>query len=685
MNDSEADISAIEGEISSYFRLVEQIVFANDASEVESYLADVFELGRSLLHKKMLSLNEVIGLHHKAITLLSRTYPDTTLAAVAERLMCPLLEIVVAYGMSRYGLAFSEYEYDLAATERELLALVETSTDNIARYDLDGHILYINSNLERTLGVPAAELIGKRPTEIAWTQEFAAYEGAMFQAIATGERVQFEQVVPTADGVLQTHRIIMTPERDANGTIIGVLAAGHDITEILHYQQKLHSLAFTDTLTCLPNRTMFHERIRKTLAEAAREGMSLGLMLLDLDNFKTINDSLGHAVGDRLLHDVARRLEDCVRASDTVARFGGDEFVIVLPAIRDGQDLGIVASHVLKALGEPYLLDSHELFISASIGIAVYPDDSEDIDTLLKYADSAMYQAKNEGRNNFQFYSPELTARSHARMEIESALRKAVRNHELELYYQPQVELDSGRIIGAEALLRWNRGKDDMMMPDQFIPVAEETGLIVGIGEWVLSEACTTAFAWNHGRDVPLRMAVNLSTRQFFKNDLVASIRHILVQTGCKPEWLKLEITESLLLADNEAVRATLNNLEAMGLSIAIDDFGTGYSALGYLNRFPVSQIKIDYSFVRDVPADRCKSELVKALISIAQALRLELIAEGVETAEQASYLQAHGCRLVQGYLFGEPMPRTAFEAILSNGNGCLSSAGEGAVDGLRS
>ena len=419
----------------------------------------------------------------------------------------------------------------------------------------------------------------------------------------------------------------------------------------------------------MPNRLLLSDPISQTIADAAYHGLQFGLMLLDLDNFKQVNDTLGHGVGDRLLCETAKRMQDCVRTYDTVARLGGDEFAILLPDVRKGDDLATIAGKILHALTEPFVIDGRELFVTGSIGIALYPGDSTEIDALYKYADSAMYHAKKMGRNNFQFYAKEFTMRSLERMEIGTALRRARKNGELALYYQPQIELQTGCLVGAEALLRWHRPGHGMVMPDRFIPLAEESGMIVGIGEWVLSTACQAVVCWNRGRANPVRVAVNLSTRQFIRNDLVGSVRRILAETGCKAAWLELEITESLLLEDSSEVAAMLAALHSMGLSIAIDDFGTGYSALSYLNRFPVSLIKIDRSFVNGIPEQRDKRELAKAMLSIAAALRLESVAEGVETPEQAQYLMAHGCRLAQGYLFGKPMPLAEFEAILAQGD----------------
>ena len=545
--------------------------------------------------------------------------------------------------------------------EQELRSLVENTPDTIARYDKDCRRIYANPRMVADLGAPLEQVLNKTPSQFPGGDSALAYEEHIRTVFASGQSVDFELSWKAGDGTPVVSHIRLAPEFGVGGEVISALAVGRDITEIDEYRQSIHHLAFYDSLTDLPNRALLSDRIHQTIADAAWHGYQFGLLLLDLDRFKEVNDTLGHSVGDLLLREAANRLLLCVRNYDTVARLGGDEFAVLLPQVREGDDLATIARKIIEAFEQPFNIVGKELFISASVGIALYPGDSAEIDALFKYADSAMYHAKKKGRNNFQFYAKELTARSTERMVLEEALRKALKNHELELHYQPQVELATGHIIGAEALLRWNRKEGGMVTPDKFIPVAEETGMIVSFGEWALFAACQAAVEWNRGRIVPFRIAVNFSTRQFIQNDLLASVRRILQETQCKPEWLKIEITESLLLEDSHEILAVLNAFDDMGLEIAIDDFGTGYSALSYLNRFPVSQIKIDRSFVRDIPNNQERAELVKAMISIAQALHMELIAEGVETREQADYLNLHGCLMGQGYLFGKPMPYTEF------------------------
>jgi diguanylate cyclase (GGDEF)-like protein/PAS domain S-box-containing protein len=548
---------------------------------------------------------------------------------------------------------------------QEFRQLVEHSPDTIARYDRDGRRVYANANLVRISSGCVDSILGTTPTDFPGGPSAAEYEQVIRDVFACGEERNFEFRCKKGDREICVD-IRMTPEYDRDGQVTHVLAVGRDITEIDQYRRSIHRQAFFDVLTGLPNRALLLERIGMAIADSATPHRRFGLMLLDLDHFKEVNDALGHSAGDILLCEAAQRLQSAVRASDTVARLGGDEFAVLLPDIRDFSNLTTIAGNLLHVLSEPFMIDGKEIFVSASIGIARHPDDSTEMNAMIKYADSAMYHAKKQGRNNFQFYERELTANASRRLELEAALHKACRNGEFMLHYQPQIVLADGSIAGAEALLRWLHPSLGMIAPDRFISIAEESGLIVEIGEWVLRTACATAVRWNHARAVPLKIAVNLSTRQFMRNDLVGTVRRVLRETHCDPAWIDLEITESLLLEDSSEVATMLAQLHDMGLHIAIDDFGTGYSALSYLNKFPVNQLKIDRSFVKDISDDRSKRELVKAILSISTVLHLDAVAEGVETREQAAYLKHAGCRLAQGYLYGKPMPVEAFEEILA-------------------
>jgi diguanylate cyclase (GGDEF)-like protein len=439
-------------------------------------------------------------------------------------------------------------------------------------------------------------------------------------------------------------------------------------------EEEYRTLALFDELTGLPNRMLLADRVRQAIADGARTGTEFALMVVGLDGLAEVDDSLGRGARDALLSEAGMRLQCQMRSDDTVARLGGDEFAVLLPGVRGPDGVELVARKLIDTLTAPYLLDAHEVVVSAGVGIALYPADSVAIDELFRFAGSAMHHARRAGRNNFQFYVAQLTARSAARLELAAALHKAVRGGELELYFQPQIDLRDGSVAGVEALLRWRRPDQGLVPPDEFIPIAEESSVIVEIGEWVLATACRDIVARNATLDRPITVSVNVSTRQFIRHDFAGTVERVLAATGCRPDWVKLEITESVLLEDDEDIARMLDRLHALGLVISIDDFGTGYSALGYLNRFPVNEIKIDRSFVSDIPQDGAKSELVKAILSMASALRLQVVAEGVETAAQVACLKAHGCRFAQGYLFGAPMPGAALDDVLHAGRPQLAA-----------
>lgn len=550
----------------------------------------------------------------------------------------------------------------LQESENQYRSLVENTPDTIARYDKNCRCIFVNPKMIEELGGDLFRIFSSTPSELSNGRHAIDYQNRIAQVFVDGKSAAFELSWKTIKGKQIVSYIRLVPEFDAVGNVNSVLSVGRDISEIDEYRHSIHHLTFYDTLTDLPNRVLLTERMH-----SAKYGHNFGLMMLDLDRFKEINDTLGHRNGDKLLCAAADRLLQTVHIRHTVARLGGDEFAILLPQIQSNDEMAVIAREIVNAFEQPFKVAGRDIFVSASLGGTLYPSDSADIHTLYRYADSAMYHAKKLGRNNFQFYAKELTAQISERMILETALRQARSNGELELYYQPQIELASGCVLGAEALVRWNRRDGDMVMPDKFISIAEESGLIISIGEWILKTACQAAVQWNIGKEKPLVIAVNLSSRQFLQNDLLTTVQNTLDETSCKPEWLKLEITESLLLNDGEDILNTLNSFDAMGLALSIDDFGTGYSALSYLNRFPMSQIKIDRSFISDIPDVKNKAELVKAMIFIAQALNLELVAEGVETEEQAAYLRQHGCQAAQGYLFGKPMPHAKFEAWLAD------------------
>ncbi|MDD3518306.1 MAG: EAL domain-containing protein [Chromatiales bacterium] len=454
--------------------------------------------------------------------------------------------------------------------------------------------------------------------------------------------------------------------KNEQGRIIRFISIFSDISERKQSEERINHLAHYDLLTDLPNRVLLHDRLNDALERARRSHNKLAVLFIDLDRFKNVNDSLGHSIGDRLLQAIAHRLIATVREQDTVARLGGDEFLVILESLAAPQHAGVVARKILNGLIEPIHIDEHEIFIGGSIGISLFPSDGETPELLIKNADTAMYRAKDQGRNTYQYYTPELSRLSRERFELESGLRRALERGELRLYYQPQATFDDGATFGAEALIRWQSPDKGLVPPDRFIPLAEDTGLIHAIGRWVLLTACEQARRWEiDGR--PLRIAVNLSGVQIVHGNVVQTVREVLRETHLDPSLLELEITEGFVLSHAEQGIRTLRELKALGVSLAIDDFGTGYSSLSYLKRLPVDRLKIDRSFVNGIPDDRDDMAIVQTVIAMARNLGLEVIAEGVETAEQKTFLAASACDAWQGYLLSRPLPLDEFENLLSS------------------
>jgi diguanylate cyclase (GGDEF)-like protein len=437
-----------------------------------------------------------------------------------------------------------------------------------------------------------------------------------------------------------------------------------DITERKHAEQKIQHQAYHDPLTSLPNRLLFQDRLGLGIAHAQRSGKKLAVMYADLDRFKWINDTLGHAAGDRLLVAVAERLRGCLRDDDTVARVGGDEFTLLLPDLNRADDAAKLASKLVEAVARPFDIDGGQIHVTVSIGVSVHPDDGTDAESLLKGADNALYRAKEAGRNNAQLCTPALNARARHRMELERALRQALERAELLLHYQPQFEARTRRLVGAEALLRWNHPQAGLLYPDDFIPVAEDSRLIVPIGEWALRAACRQARQW-HDRRSDLAIAVNLSGRQFERAGLRAVVDSALEDSGLDPARLELEITESVALREASAASTLLERLRARGVRVAIDDFGTGHSSLQSLQRLPIDALKIDRAFVKNLGLGQNGQAIVRAIIAMAHSMRLRVVAEGVETESQLRFLERERCEELQGYLLGRPLPAEQFERLL--------------------
>jgi diguanylate cyclase (GGDEF)-like protein/PAS domain S-box-containing protein len=502
-------------------------------------------------------------------------------------------------------------------------------------------------------------------------------------ARATGEAVRkespysFDARVLLPDGAVRFVHEQAEVVFDDDGAPLRLAGTTQDITERKQIEEQISFLAYYDGLTRLPNRVLFMERLNQALSTAQRQGNTLALLFLDLDRFKRINDTLGHTVGDRLLQAVSERLKKCLRStdtiargdplasSDTVARLGGDEFILTINDIARGEDAAKIARRIMEALNEPFKLEEQEVFVTGSIGISLFPHDGKDADTLLKNADSAMYHAKDAGRGTYQFYNASMNAAALQRLAMENSLRKALERQEFLLHFQPQIDVATGRIIGAEALVRWRHPDLGMVAPNDFIPLAEETGLIMPIGEWVLRAACAQGKAWRDEGLGEMIIAVNLSGRQFRQQPLVHTVDEIVKSTGFDPRCLELEITESILVQNVEETITALKRLKDMGLRVSVDDFGTGYSSLTYLRRFPIDTLKIDQSFTRDIATDPGDAAITAAIIAMAEGLKMAVIAEGVETPEQRDCLRQHGCRLMQGYLFSRPVPADQFRLLL--------------------
>jgi diguanylate cyclase (GGDEF)-like protein/PAS domain S-box-containing protein len=457
-------------------------------------------------------------------------------------------------------------------------------------------------------------------------------------------------------------------ELASDGTPLFISGTLLDISDRKRAENEIQQLAYYDTLTTLPNRALLQDRINQATSQAARDGRTVAVMFLDLDRFKSVNDTMGHAIGDRLLKVVADRLSRCIRDSDTVARLGGDEFVIILNAINSADDVVCIAEKVQRILAKPVTLGDHEIYTTASIGIALFPLDGTDVNTLLKNADIAMYQAKEQGRNTFQFFSREMNVQALEHLMLETSLRRGLERDEFHLVYQPLLDLKDGRLVGMEALVRWQHPDLGLLLPGKFIPIAEETGMIIPLGDWVLAAACRQNRQWLDEGLPPLRVAVNLSARQFAQSNLARRVADILTDTGLPPNCLELELTESTIMSNAEATITILQELKAMGISLAIDDFGTGYSSLSYLKHFPIDRLKIDRSFVCDITTNPDDAAIADAIIAMAHSLKLKVTAEGVEKQEQLRYLAARHCDEMQGYILSYPINADEFARFVREG-----------------
>lgn len=568
----------------------------------------------------------------------------------------------------------------LECSEKLYRYLVDSSPDIIYTLDQEGRFTFVNDRAQQLLGFGRDELIGKHYSVLVHDEDIerARY---VFNERRVGERASrnvelrlksfggddhertFENTLMTI--AFNSMGMYSQGKEVSKREFFGTYGVARDITERKRAEQLISYQAYHDILTDLPNRILFKDRLGLAVIQAKRNESELAVMFVDLDRFKLVNDTLGHVTGDQLLQLVAGRLKDCLRRGDTLARLGGDEFTVVLPELRGRQDAEIIAEKFLESLQQSFLLDGNEVFISASIGIAVYPTDGESIDQLLRRADIAMYHVKALGKNGHAFYDSSMLDASYQKIALEQSLRRALDQNELEMYYQPQVDVSTGRIVGAEGLMRWNHPERGLLTAGEFLPFAEENGLMIPISDWMLGALCRDLLQWNAAGGEPVRLSLNISPHYLDRGDFFDKMRGALAQHGISPSQIEVEITENICIRNPQHAIEQLNKLCQLGVSVAIDDFGTGYSSLAYLHRFPIHTIKIDQSFVKEIKRENGHFPVVLAIISIARGLGLNLVAEGVETTTQANYLEQSGCTTMQGYLYYPPLSRRQFIELL--------------------
>ncbi len=559
-------------------------------------------------------------------------------------------------------------EQALRENERRFRSLIEHASDIITVVDASGVIRYESPSIQRLLGHSPGDLIGTHIQDRVHPDDVAALMASLSMRGERGRSIEFR--FQEKGGHWRSLEATINYATD-NPDIEGVVLNCRDITARKQDEQTIRHLAYYDVLTGLPNRALFNDRLSQALAHGRRhDSKGVSIMFLDLDRFKTINDTLGHGAGDQLLKAAAQRLSGALRAEDTVARLGGDEFLFLHPGVNDVDDAARIGQKVLDLFSEPFLIGGQELHVTTSIGISLFPLDASDSETLIRNADTALYRAKEEGRNRFQLYAAAMNAGALRRLTLENALRRALEHEDLELYYQPLVALDAKRVIGVEALIRWDHPELGSVPPTEFIPLAEDTGLIVPLTRWVLRTACTRMKAWLDAGVTLDSVSVNVSARRFNDSNLPETVASVLHSTGLDGRHLTIELTESVMMENAEATIRTLHELKELGAKISIDDFGTGYSSLSYLKRLPIDTLKIDQSFVRDIPTDSDDAAIAMLIIAMAHSLKLSVVAEGVETKEQQSFLRSKSCDTMQGFLFSRALPADEVQALFERLSG---------------
>jgi diguanylate cyclase (GGDEF)-like protein/PAS domain S-box-containing protein len=572
----------------------------------------------------------------------------------------------------RYAVERKNIEESLYEEKERAQVTLDCIGDAVISTDVAGNIIFLNAVAEEMTGWRLTEVVGRPMTEAlrivnATTRRIVPNLMAKTAQQDRPGHLPFNTILIRRDGSEIFIEDSVAPIHNHDGQIVGSVKVFRDMSSARAMADQIAHAAEHDFLTGLPNHLLLNDRIGQAIALAQRNQDKVAVLFLDMDGFKHINDSLGHPAGDRLLQSIANRLRDCVRAPDTVSRQGGDEFIVLLQGVDEPEDAAVAAKRLLGSVAEAYSMGQHTLHMTTSIGVSLYPDDGPDAETLIKNADTAMYQAKENGRQSYQFFKPEMNVRAVERQSIEEDLRRALERNEFTLHYQPKIELATGTITGAEALLRWTHPTRGSVSPAQFIPIAEDSGLILSIGAWVLSEACAQAQSWMKA-GVPVgTIAVNVSAIELRNESFLERLFSTLLESGLDPRSLELEVTESVLMKNSELAASILQNIREKGVRVAIDDFGTGYSSLSYLRKFPLDALKIDQSFVRDIAASPDDTAIVSAIISMGQSLKLRVVAEGVETVEDLAFLQHHECDEAQGYYFSRPVPAEHFVALLKS------------------